>query len=301
MLQASDNIDSDLQNVTGATRFTWKASDGLTLSAHIWEPEAPCEPTVLCLPGLTRNTRDFYYLANFLKENGLRVIAMDYRGRGLSDHSVDFETYSLSQEADDIDRGIEALGLQKFAVIGTSRGGLHAVFMAQRYPESLLSVIINDIGPIIEPAALDDIIASVGTVMKQPNMQAAAERQASIHGATFTAMSEADWITFANQLYAPDSDGVILRYDKHLGDTIRGENKAAPEDNLWNAFSALQPLPHLLLHGQNSPLLSASTVKEMQQAHQKMEVLTVPNEGHAPLLWDQLSQNSILNFILANT
>lgn len=112
MLQTSDYIDSDLQNVTGATRFTWKASDGITLSAHLWEPEEPREPTVLCLPGLTRNTRDFYHLANFLKKNGLRVIAMDYRGRGLSDHSDDFRTYSLSQEADDIDRGIEALALR---------------------------------------------------------------------------------------------------------------------------------------------------------------------------------------------
>ncbi|GHB36994.1 alpha/beta hydrolase [Pseudovibrio japonicus] len=301
MLQASDYIDSDLQNVAGATRFTWKASDGLTLSAHIWEPEAPCEPTVVCLPGLTRNTRDFYYLANYLRKNGLRVIAMDYRGRGLSDHSDDFKTYSLSQEADDIDRGIEALGLDKFALIGTSRGGLHAVFMAQRYPERLLSVIINDIGPVIEPPALDDIIASVGTLMKQPNMHAAAERQASIHGTTFTAMSEEDWITFANQLYTPVSDGVILHYDKRLGDTIRRENKAAPDDNLWKPFGALKPIPHLLLHGQNSPLLSANTVKEMQQTHQKMEVLTVPNQGHAPLLWDQLSQNHIRSFVLANT
>ncbi len=300
MLQTSDYIDSDLQNVTGTTRFTWKASDGITLSAHLWEPEEPRAPTVLCLPGLTRNTRDFYHLANFLKKNGLRVIAMDYRGRGLSDHSDDFRTYSLSQEADDIDRGIEALGLEKFALIGTSRGGLHAIFMAQRYPERLLSVIINDIGPIIEPAALGDIIASVGAVMKQPNMQAAAKHQASIHGATFTTMSEADWITFANQLYAPDSDGVILRYDKSLGDTIRGENNPAPEGNLWDSFSALQPIPHLLLHGENSPLLSANTVEKMQQAHRRMEVLAVPNQGHAPLLWDQLSQNRILNFILTN-
>lgn len=172
--------------------------------------------------------------------------------------------------------------------------------MAQRYPERLLSVIINDIGPIIEPAALGDIIASVGAVMKQPNMQAAAKHQASIHGATFTTMSETDWITFANQLYAPDSDGVVLRYDKRLGDTIRGENNPAPEGNLWDSFSALQPIPHLLIHGENSPLLSANTVEKMQQAHRKMEVLTVPNQGHAPLLWDQLTQNRILNFILTN-
>ncbi|KZK82306.1 Haloacetate dehalogenase H-1 [Pseudovibrio sp. Ad13] len=297
MLQAPDYIDVDLQNVAGATRFTWKASDGLTLSAHIWDPDIPRNPTVLCLSGLTRNTRDFYHLANFLRENGHRVIAMDYRGRGLSDHSEDFETYSLDQEADDIDRGIEALGLEKFALIGTSRGGLHSFSMAQRHPERLLSVIINDIGPVIEPPALDDIITSVGTVMSQPNMKAAAERLASIHATAFTAMSEADWITFANQLYAPNSDGVSLRYDKHLGDTLRGDKKAVPEDDLWMSFSALKPFPHLLLHGQNSRLLTTKTVEKMQQLHEKMELAVIPNQGHAPLLWDQPTQRSILNFI----
>lgn len=298
MLQTSEYIDVDLQNVTGATRFTWKASDGLILSAHIWEPCNPRNPTVLCLPGLTRNTRDFYHLANFLHENGLRVIAMDYRGRGLSEHAKDFRSYSLTQEADDIDRGIKALSLDKFALIGTSRGGLHSFFMAARHPERLLSVILNDIGPIIEPPALDDIIASVGTAMSQPSIKAAAEYLASMHGTTFTAMTETDWITFANQLYVPNYDGVKLQYDKHLGDAIRGANKAAPEDDLWPAFSALKPIPHLLLHGQNSPLLSTSTVKQMQQRHENMELLTVLNQGHAPLLWDQLSQTRILNFIV---
>ncbi|MGH0000541.1 alpha/beta fold hydrolase [Pseudovibrio ascidiaceicola] len=297
MLQAPDYIDVDLQNVTGATRFTWKASDGLTLSAHIWEPDTPRNPTVLCLSGLTRNTRDFYQLANFLRENGHRVIAMDYRGRGLSDHSKDYETYSLDQEADDIDRGIEALGLEKFALIGTSRGGLHSFSMAQRHPERLLSVIINDIGPVIEPPALDDIIASVGTVMSQPNMKTAAERLTSIHATAFTAMSETDWITFANQLYAPNSDGVSLRYDKRLGDILRGDKKAAPEDDLWQSFSALKPFPHLLLHGQNSRLLTTKTVKKMRQLHEKMELSVIPNQGHAPLLWDQPTQTRILNFI----
>ncbi|SFK69767.1 Pimeloyl-ACP methyl ester carboxylesterase [Pseudovibrio ascidiaceicola] len=297
MLQAPDYIDVDLQNVTGATRFTWKASDGLTLSAHIWEPDTPRNPTVLCLSGLTRNTRDFYQLANFLRENSHRVIAMDYRGRGLSDHSKDYETYSLDQEADDIDRGIEALGLEKFALIGTSRGGLHSFSMAQRHPERLLSVIINDIGPVIEPPALDDIIASVGTVMSQPNMKAAAERLASIHATAFPTMSETDWITFANQLYAPNSDGVSLRYDKRLGDTLRGNNKAAPENDLWQSFSALKPFPHLLLHGQNSRLLTTKTVNKMQQLHEKMKLSVIPNQGHAPLLWDQPTQTRIFNFI----
>ncbi|QUS54295.1 alpha/beta fold hydrolase [Pseudovibrio brasiliensis] len=298
MLQASDYIDVDLQNLTGTTRFTWKASDGLALSANIWEPDNRRAPTVLCLPGLTRNTRDFFHLANFLQENGLRVIAMDYRGRGHSDHSEDYESYSLEQEADDIDRGIEALGLTKFALVGTSRGGLHSFSMAQRHPERLLSVVINDIGPVIEPPALDDIVTAVGTVMSQPSMKIAAERLASIHGTTFTAMSEADWITFANQLYTPFSEGVTLRYDKRLGDTIRGEHKAAPEEDLWPSFNAMKPIPHLLLHGENSRLLSTNTVEMMQQKHEHMELLTVPNQGHAPLLWDNLSQGHILNFIL---
>ncbi len=297
MFQTSDYIDVDLQNVTGASRFTWEASDGLTLSAHIWEPDNHLNPTVLCLPGLTRNTRDFYHLANFLRENGYRIIAMDYRGRGLSDYSEEFETYNLVQEADDIDRGIEALGLEKFSLVGTSRGGLHSFSMAQRHPQRLLSVIINDIGPTIELPALNDIIASVGTIMSQPGMKNAAEHLASVYGTLFTAMSEADWITFANQLYTPNSEGVTLRYDKRLGNTLRGENKAESTVDIWSSFSALKPIPHLLLRGQNSRLLTKNTVDRMIQLHEKMELLIIPTQGHAPLLWDELSQTCILNFI----
>ncbi len=297
MLQASDNIDENLQSLTGTTRFTWQASDGITLSAHIWETDRPNCPTVLCLAGLTRNSRDFYRLANVLQKNNLRVIAMDYRGRGMSDHAADFRTYSLEQEGDDIDRGIKALGLEKFSLIGTSRGGLHSFSMAKRHQGRISSIIINDIGPTLEQQALDDIVASVGSVMTQPSMIAAAERLQSLHGATFSKLSEADWITFANQLYSPASDCVTLCYDKGLGDAVREEDKLIPQEDLWASFNNLKPIPHLLLHGENSPLLTAQTAQKMSQLHEKMEFYTVPSEGHAPLLWDQPTQDRILTFI----
>ncbi|SDR13586.1 alpha/beta hydrolase [Pseudovibrio sp. Tun.PSC04-5.I4] len=300
MLQTSDNLDHDLQNLTGTTRFTWKASDGLVLSANIWEVKKPAGPTVLCLPGLTRNTRDFYRLANFLQSKNLPVIAMDYRGRGLSEFSTDFETYNLDQEADDIDRGLAALRLEKFALIGTSRGGLHAMSMGKRYPERLLSVIINDIGPYIEPSALDDIIATVGTQLSQPNMAVAAEYLQGIHSKSFTAMTKSDWVTFAHQLFSPTSEGVSLSYDKKLGDAVRGKNKPAPDVNMWPLFEGIKSVPHLLLHGENSALLSVKTVGEMRAHHKDMNLLTIPNQGHAPLLWDDLTQQTILTFIQAH-
>lgn len=300
MLQTSDNLDHALQNLTGTTRFAWKASDGLTLSANIWEVKEPAGPTVLCLPGLTRNTRDFYQLANFLQSKHLPVIAMDYRGRGLAEFSSDYETYNLNQEADDIDRGLAALKLDKFAVIGTSRGGLHAMSMGKRYPERLLSVMINDIGPYIEPPALQDIISTVGTKMAQPSMAVAAEYLQETHGKSFTAMTKSDWVTFANQLFSPASEGVSLSYDKQLGDTVRGENKPAPDGHMWSLFGGLKSVPHLLLHGEHSPLLSAKTVEEMRAQHKEMKVLTIPNEGHAPLLWDDTTQQTILKFIQGN-
>ncbi|KZL16782.1 Haloalkane dehalogenase [Pseudovibrio axinellae] len=297
MFETLEDIDLNLQNLTGTQRITWQASDGLTLSAHIWQNEDPNKPTVLCLPGLTRNTSDFYYLAHFLKENGLRVIAMDYRGRGRSEYADDFLTYNLDQEANDIDRGIHALGLKRFSLLGTSRGGLHAFSMALRNPERLSSVIINDIGPQIGEVALKNITKSVGTTMSQPNMKAAAVHLASVHGQAFTRMSDANWITFANQLYAPGINGVNLRYDKHLGDAILSQNGATPDADLWHSFNALKEIPHLLLRGENSGLLSANTVKKMQEQHQNMELMSIPDQGHAPLLWDHPTQQGILDFI----
>ena len=222
---------------------------------------------------------------------------MDYRGRGLSEHAADYKSYNLQQEADDIDRGIKALGIDRFALIGTSRGGLHAFSMAERYADRISSIILNDIGPVIEQEALIDIVLSVGTAMNQPTMKDAAERLQSIHAACFTKLTEADWITFANQTYIPTPHGVSLCYDKRLGDAVRDKSNLVPNADLWAAFANLKRLPHLLLLGENSRLLSASTAQKMKQLHDKLELFTVKDEGHAPLLWDQPTQTRIREFI----
>lgn len=291
---------SDLQTLAGSQHINWTSHDRLKLSGHIWEaPNSDCPP-VLCLPGLTRNTRDFFEIARFLQSKNITSIALDYRGRGQSQHSPDHTTYTIAQEAEDISLAIKHLGLKRFSILGTSRGGIHAMSFAMSHKKQLVAVILNDVGPVLETDALEKIVASVGTHMTQPSMKVAAEHLKDVHAISFPKLTETDWLRFANQLYIHCDEGVRLPYDPKLGVLLRETYKSETPIDMWPLYHNLKPIPHMLVHGENSPLLGQNVVSDMQESHPHLELITAKDEGHAPLLWDEVTQTGILQFLRNN-
>ncbi|GAA0783277.1 alpha/beta hydrolase [Roseibium denhamense] len=283
--------------------LSWTAPDGLRLAGRVWRPSTSgggvnTRIPVLCLPGLSRNTRDFDDIAITLQKAGHVVFAFDYRGRGDSDWDADWRNYALPMEEKDIDAGINFLGLERFALLGTSRGGLHALAMSYRYPaDKMVAVILNDIGPHIEMRAIHRIAATLGHNMKAGSIQEIAENQRHMIGHQFPNLTDSDWEKLARQLASRPNGGVALDYDPALAHQFASLDDAAPAPDLWPLFDNLTDRPVLIIHGENSDLLSGETCREMLKRHSGAKLHTVQGEGHAPLLWDVASQQAIRSFL----
>jgi len=281
--------------------FRWNSHDGLNLHGVDWLPDPSVGadlPPLLCLPGLSRNTKDFRGIARFLQRQGLRVIALDYRGRGQSDWDPEWHNYAIPIEGHDIDAAIDHLDLQRFSILGTSRGGIHAMAMAERFGRDRIAAIaLNDIGPHIEMKAIHRIAATLGKTMSFPSKAVCGERLKSLLGLQFPKLSRDNWIHLAEQLGAETPGDFRLEYDPALGKTLALNDEAAPIPDLWPLFETIAPIPALVLRGEHSDLLSKETCQKMTEMHPGTECLTVPDEGHAPLLWDEPTQSRILQFL----
>jgi pimeloyl-ACP methyl ester carboxylesterase len=269
-------------------------SDGLNL---YYEDAGSGQP-LLCLPGLTRNTRDFDFLKPHLPT--CRMIAMDYRGRGKSDWAPDFNTYNIPQEAQDVLALLDHLDLEKVTVLGTSRGGLIAMVLAATQPDRLAGVILNDVGPEIAPGGIERIMQYVGHAPQQHTHDDAASAMAASLGTQFPGLSRDTWRRVAAGQYRETENGLALRYDPQLRDALLTQAEAGPPPDLWPLFEALRPFPTGVLRGANSDLLSAETLAEMQARHPGLVTATVPDRGHVPLL-DEPESLALINEILKET
>ncbi len=286
------------------SRFTWKSPDGLTLAGCEWLPTGNNPETtaaaipVLCLPGLSRNTRDFNDLSEYLQSLGHHVIALDYRGRGMSEWDPDWRNYDLTVEGKDIDAAIEQLGLERFALLGTSRGGLHALAMSGRYPaERMAAVIFNDIGPHIEMRAIHRIAATLGHNMTHASLEDAAASLQQTLGNQFPAFHLSDWRKFAGQVASEDSGRMVMDYDPALAHQLASLDDAAPVADLWELYEKLTDRPVLILHGEHSDLLSEETCRRMLDTHPNARLKTIRDQGHAPVLWERETQEEIARFL----
>ncbi|MCV0429802.1 MAG: alpha/beta hydrolase [Roseibium sp.] len=284
--------------------FTWKSSDGLTLAGQIWSPDLPEEKgvkspiPVLCLPGLSRNYRDFFDIAEFLQPLGHQVIALDYRGRGKSDWDPDWRNYAMPIEEKDIDAAIEELSLERFALLGTSRGGLHALVMSSRYPaERMAAVILNDVGPHIEMRAIHRIAATLGRKMTCASFDEVAEMLVRTIGHQFPAFGRTEWLKLAGQLASVQDGKVVLDYDPALAHQLASLDDATPLPDLWHLYDQLTDRPVLILRGEHSDLLSDDTCQRMLTSHRNATLKTVPGQGHAPVMWEPETHEAIAAFL----
>jgi len=234
---------------------------------------------ILALAGLTRNGTDFDHVAPQFK--GARLIRLDYRGRGQSDWA-DYKTYTIIQEAADTIALMDHLGLEKAAILGTSRGGLIAMFMAATAKNRLLGVCLNDIGPVIEEAGLSVIKDYIGRNPAQKTYDDAAKARAQLW-TSFKDVPLSRWRTEVEQHYRETPQGLEIRYDPKLRYIVL-ESGAQPAPDLWPLFDALGGLPVALLRGEYSDLLSTETVLEMQNRRPDMIYAQVADRGHVPFL-----------------
>jgi pimeloyl-ACP methyl ester carboxylesterase len=284
--------------------FFYNAADGLRLHARVYggsqSGERAAQWPIVCLPGLTRNARDFHHLALYLSgqaQTPRMVVAFDYRGRGQSDYDPDAAHYNVGVEAGDVLAGLEALGVEEAAFIGTSRGGLIIHILATMRPSVLKAIILNDIGPVIEAAGLAHIRSYLD---RTPTPKAFANVEASlrsIHGADFPALTDADWAGMAEALYRETEQGMVPDFDPKLVDSVANLDLTQPLPSLWTQFASLTAIPLLTIRGANSRLLSIDTLMQMQARHPAMQTTTVEGQGHAPLLETGMLPAEIAAFV----
>jgi pimeloyl-ACP methyl ester carboxylesterase len=232
---------------------------------------------VLCLSGLTRTGADFDYVAPHLP--GFRLIRMDYRGRGQSDWA-DPGSYTIAKEAQDVLVLLDHLGLAKVAILGSSRGGLIAMWLAVIAKDRLLGVALNDIGPEISVTGLEVIKSYVGRNPEQSTwLQAAQARTRAMKG--FVGVPDSRWLDEVKHHYDQTATGLVIRYDPRLRDTVLA---AGPVADAWPLFAALADLPVALIRGANSDLLTAETAAELCRHRPDMIFAEVPGRGHIPFL-----------------
>lgn len=234
---------------------------------------------VLCLAGLTRSMDDFDYLPPALAD--CRMIRMDYRGRGQSEWTG-AATYTVPQEGADALALLDHLGIERAAVLGTSRGGLIAMYLAAVAKDRLLGVCLNDVGPALSREGLEGIMDYVG---RRPTARTLAEVAQALPRTLkgFGDVPEGRWQEEAARLYRQGADGVELTYDPTLRDAFLAAFKN-PDATAWPLFDALAGLPVALIHAAGSDLLGEDAVTEMQRRRPDMIYGKVPGRGHIPWL-----------------
>ena len=257
------------------TLKTFTAKDGARLAYRDQGAGLP----VLCLAGLTRNSTDFDFLVPHLPD--VRLIRPDYRGRGGSQWTG-AETYTVPQEAQDAIALLDHLGIEKAAVIGTSRGGLIGMFLAATAKPRLLGLCLNDVGPVIDPLGLDKIKDYVGRNPAAKSIDQLVERMPQTL-AGFANIPESRWRAFAEHLYLQTPKGLQIRYDADLRQSFLKAFEGPPVD-LWPLFDACIGLPLALVRGANSDLLSSGTTEEMRRRRPDMHFTSVQDRAHVPFL-----------------
>lgn len=284
---------------SAARSIRFSARDGLILHARRYDAPGSSRPPVLCLAGLTRNSRDFHDLAMALSRGpqARTVWALDSRGRGLSDHDPDWRNYNVLTEASDVIDLAAMAGLHGATIVGTSRGGILAMVLAAMQPAIIGAVVMNDIGPIIERDGLARIAGYVGRIPLPASWQEAATQVADVGRNQFPDVSPEQWEEAARAWYNDQNGHPTPGYDPAIARSVSVTAAQIPE--LWPQFTGLGRLPILALRGELSDILSRATFEEMQRRHPNCAGLTVPRQGHAPLLKDRPTIDAIARFILA--
>lgn len=260
----------------------WLSADGLILYSRVYDTAGPAATSVLCLPGLTRNSKDFEDLALHLSPRYC-VICPDLRGRGLSEADPVWQNYHPGTYLADLAGLVTGLRVQRLAVIGTSLGGLLAMLLPASLPGVIAGLVLNDIGPEIDPVGSARIKAYAGKLPPVRSWEEAVAQLRVVFGAAWPGLPDDTWARLARRTYREDATRTpTLEYDSKVGEALRAAPEAAGD--LWPLWSQLGTLPVLAIRGALSDILSASTFARMQHEKPDLIPLTVAMRGHVPLL-----------------
>ncbi|MFM8516704.1 MAG: alpha/beta fold hydrolase [Nevskiaceae bacterium] len=251
---------------------------------------------VVCIPGLTRNCRDFESLAVHLSAT-CEVLTPDLRGRGRSDHDPDWRNYRLDVYVADIMAWLDYLQLSRVVIVGTSLGGLIGMFVGAQYRARLAGLVMNDIGPQFSPVGMMRIASSVGTAAVVSRWEQAEADTRSGYAHVMPDFTSEEWQNFTRQIYHEEAPGRIVRdMDPLLGKALRDTSMPVPD--FWGAFAALEGLPLLVLRGELSDLLDDATLERMRATLPQLQRVTIPRRGHTPTLDEPESRRAIDEYLL---
>ncbi len=276
----------------------WWSPDGLRLHYRDYAGGGDGRPPLLCLPGLTRNARDFEPLAARLAGEW-RLICPDMRGRAESAYAKDAMTYVPLTYMQDISRLLADLAITRFVAVGTSLGGIITMLMAATHREWLAGALLNDVGPALEEEGLARIRTYVGVNQSHPTWVHAARALADANGDVYPGYDLQAWLAMAKRLYRLNSGGrIVLDYDMKVAEPIRAMGTEAGVD-MWPVMKAFSGIPTLLLRGERSDLLGETTAERMAaEIGPGAELVTVPGVGHAPVL-DEAESVAAIDRLLA--
>jgi pimeloyl-ACP methyl ester carboxylesterase len=281
--------------------FYYSSQEGLRLYARDYGLRTSKKTPVICLPGLTRNSKDFDAIATHLSADR-RVLCPDFRGRGKSEYAPSWTDYTPANEMRDTFDMMAAAGVDHAIFVGTSRGGLVTMAMGCNRPTAIKAVVMNDVGPEVDIAGITRIMGYVGKMSPPKSWDDAAITLRQMNDRHFPNLSGEKWHEFARMTFR-DEDGVPASdYDPAIGLGLRRAAKLTRGKipTMWNEFKSLSNIPLLLVRGENSDLLSKETVQKMNDAHANMTFVSAKDRGHAPFL-DEPEVKSAIDAFLANT
>lgn len=275
------------------SRF-YTSPDGLKLHYRDYQGPPDAHFTVLCIPGLTRNARDFEELAPHLAQR-YRVLCVELRGRGLSEYAKDSATYVPPVYMRDVAALIQHEGLAQVALIGASLGGIISMILGGVMPQRLLGVILNDVGPELDTAGLTRIASYLGKSKPINSWDDAAAAIQFLDGANYPGYQQADWQKMARRRFIQTEDGSFRAdYDLNISKPFAGSSAAV---NLWPFFLRLKRIPVLAIRGGTSDLLSAEVFARMKREVPHLQQAVVPQHGHAPYLDEPEALQAIDSFL----
>ncbi|MGJ8562783.1 MAG: alpha/beta fold hydrolase [Alphaproteobacteria bacterium] len=276
----------------------YDSPDGLKLYARDYAPESD-KPVLLCMHGLTRNSADFHDLALRFGAK-FRVITVDQRGRGKSQHDPDSLNYRADMYCEDMFALIDKLKLSNIVAVGTSMGGIMTMMMASMKPGIFKAAIMNDIGPEIDVAGLERIKGYVGGAGPFKTWQHAADALKAQGPDVFPDYKDDDWMNFAKRTCIQATSGLIeFNYDPAISEPFKNDDTVAAPVDMWPLFMSLTSIPLLVVRGALSDLLSKETADKMIAAHPNAILSEISNTGHAPMLDEDESVLAIGAFLEA--
>jgi pimeloyl-ACP methyl ester carboxylesterase len=292
------NIDATASDRRFASIFV-TAPDGLTLHVRRYGSRVASALPVVCLPGLARTAADFHPLAAALASDPAKprlVLAVDYRGHGQSQYDRNPDNYTLPVALADLSAVLSALEIAPAIFLGTSYGGILAMMLAVLRPTAIAGVILNDIGPVIEPHGL---VRLKGYIEKLPIPRSFEEGGKILRWffeAQFPKLAPQDWIAFAQRTWHEHGGRLLPDHDPKLAQTLQGADMQHPP-TLWTHFDALARVPLMVIRGAKSDMLASSTLDAMLSRRRELDVALVPDQGHPPMLTEPKLIKRIAAFV----